>query len=301
MAELSTLGTVLRDTVNPLLSWKPPVKVVATGALTLSGEQTVDGVACVAGDVVLAAGQAAGAARGPYVVAAGSWSRPTWFAVGVNAAGACVKVLAGTHAEEEWLQTASPAIVGTDALTWSSSASAIVSLLDNHETRLDALELTTHGGDRPLWWPPRAKGETPDPADEECDVSVASGLPSGWAIWDLTALVSRSVVGAVDPLATTTTTTSTKRSRCRRTALFTAAQASNKITPMQARAHASGSRSNQALSATLRRTTTLHLWFRRSCQDRLKARCVRAQAEARLARSGQRVTPLFSTSTIGVC
>lgn len=122
MPELSTLGATLRDAVGPLDAWKPPARVVAETNLTLSGEQTMDGVACVAGDLVLAAGQSTATARGPYVVAAGAWQRASWFAIGVDARGACLKILAGTHAGEEWQQTASPAIVGTNSLTWAQSA-----------------------------------------------------------------------------------------------------------------------------------------------------------------------------------
>lgn len=51
------------------------VRAVAASNITLSGTQTIDGVACVAGDRVLAAAQTTGADRGIYVVAAGAWSR----------------------------------------------------------------------------------------------------------------------------------------------------------------------------------------------------------------------------------
>lgn len=49
------------------------VKVAATGNLTLSGEQTVDGAACVAGDLVFARAQSTGAQRALYVVQSGAW------------------------------------------------------------------------------------------------------------------------------------------------------------------------------------------------------------------------------------
>ena len=57
------------------ISWKPPVNTASTGNLTLSGTQTVDGVALVAGDRVLVKDQTDDYENGIYVVAAGAWSR----------------------------------------------------------------------------------------------------------------------------------------------------------------------------------------------------------------------------------
>lgn len=54
---------------------KASVRAVANANITLSGTQTIDGVAVVAGDRVLARGQSTGSQNGVYVVAAGAWSR----------------------------------------------------------------------------------------------------------------------------------------------------------------------------------------------------------------------------------
>lgn len=56
---------------------KPSVRVLGVANLTLSGAQTIDGVAAVAGDRVLATGQTTASANGVYVVAAGAWTRAT--------------------------------------------------------------------------------------------------------------------------------------------------------------------------------------------------------------------------------
>jgi len=56
---------------------KPSVRVVATSNITLSGTQTIDGVTLVAGDRVLPTAQTTASQNGPYVVAAGAWSRAT--------------------------------------------------------------------------------------------------------------------------------------------------------------------------------------------------------------------------------
>lgn len=63
------------DAARSGLDVKASVRVATTANITLSGEQTIDGVAAVAGDRVLVKDQTAGAENGIYVVAAGSWSR----------------------------------------------------------------------------------------------------------------------------------------------------------------------------------------------------------------------------------
>src|SRR3990167_988096 len=56
-------------------AFKAPCKAASTANLTLSGEQTVDGVACVTDDRVLVKDQTACAENGIYVVDTGAWSR----------------------------------------------------------------------------------------------------------------------------------------------------------------------------------------------------------------------------------
>jgi len=58
-------------------AWKAPVKAASTANLTLSGTQTVDGVALSASDRVLVKDQSTASQNGIYVVAAGAWSRAT--------------------------------------------------------------------------------------------------------------------------------------------------------------------------------------------------------------------------------
>jgi hypothetical protein len=56
---------------------KTAVRAATTASITLSGTQTVDGVALAAGDRALVKDQATPAQNGVYVVAAGAWSRAT--------------------------------------------------------------------------------------------------------------------------------------------------------------------------------------------------------------------------------
>jgi phage-related tail fiber protein len=57
------------------LDIKPSVKVATTADITLSGTQTIDGIALVSGDRVLVKNQTTGSQNGIYVVAAGAWTR----------------------------------------------------------------------------------------------------------------------------------------------------------------------------------------------------------------------------------
>lgn len=97
-------------------------RVVATTGLTLSGTQTIDGVACIAGDVVAAFGQSSGAQRGLYVVAAGAWSRAPDMNVSAHvASGMLFSVSEGTdNADTIWRLTTNGAItLGTTSLTFA--------------------------------------------------------------------------------------------------------------------------------------------------------------------------------------
>lgn len=63
------------DTLLQGLNPKGAVRVATTANITLSGTQTIDGVAVIAGDRVLVKDQTATSQNGIYVVAAGAWSR----------------------------------------------------------------------------------------------------------------------------------------------------------------------------------------------------------------------------------
>jgi hypothetical protein len=59
------------------ISSKDPVQAVATANVTsLSGTTTIDGVSLVAGNRVLLTAQTTASQNGPWVIAAGAWSRP---------------------------------------------------------------------------------------------------------------------------------------------------------------------------------------------------------------------------------
>jgi len=97
-------------------------RVVATTNITLSGAQTIDGVAVIAGDRVLVARQTTGSQNGLYVAAAGAWSRAADFdAAAEMPQYAMVPVYEGAeHGLTSWLLLTPPTIVvGATAIYFS--------------------------------------------------------------------------------------------------------------------------------------------------------------------------------------
>jgi hypothetical protein len=110
------------DAVAQGLDPKASVRVATTANITLSGTQTIDGVAVVAGDRVLVKNQTTGSQNGIYVVATGAWTRAI-------DADSNAKVTPGMYTFVEdgtvgsasgWnLITKAPITVGTTALVFS--------------------------------------------------------------------------------------------------------------------------------------------------------------------------------------
>ncbi len=101
------------------LTWKTAVLAGTTGNITLSGAQTIDGVAVVAGNRVLVRAQTTAADNGIYVVAAGAWTRSTDADTPAELDSAAVFVQQGTTlADTGWTQTATIVTVGTTAQAW---------------------------------------------------------------------------------------------------------------------------------------------------------------------------------------
>ncbi|API59512.1 hypothetical protein BSL82_09485 [Tardibacter chloracetimidivorans] len=99
---------------------KAPCQAVAIANITLTGEQTVNGVAVVAGDRVLATAQTNNVDNGIWVVGTGTWARAKDFDGTRDAVqGTLVSVfLGGTDSVLYQLTTADPIVIGTTALTF---------------------------------------------------------------------------------------------------------------------------------------------------------------------------------------
>lgn len=94
------------DSVAQGLDVKASVVVATTANITLSGAQTIDGVAVVAGDRVLVKNQTTASANGIYLVAAGAWTRTTDADTWAKLVSAFVFVEKGTLGSDTgWVST----------------------------------------------------------------------------------------------------------------------------------------------------------------------------------------------------
>ncbi|MBX3044912.1 MAG: hypothetical protein KF896_14465 [Ignavibacteriae bacterium] len=106
------------------LKWKASVKVATTANITLSGAQTIDGVAVGVGDRVLVKNQNTASQNGIYVVAASTWSRATDADAWTELVSAAVFVEQGTvNADSAYTCTSDAGgTLGSTAVTWTTFA-----------------------------------------------------------------------------------------------------------------------------------------------------------------------------------
>jgi hypothetical protein len=107
------------DSATTGLTWKTAVRAATTASIVLSGTQTVDSVALVAGDRVLAKDQTDATTNGIYVVAAGAWSRATDADSAAELDGSAVFVREGSNANTGWVCSSNPANVGSASINYS--------------------------------------------------------------------------------------------------------------------------------------------------------------------------------------
>lgn len=121
------------DSVAQGLDVKTSVSVATTTNITLSGTQTIDGIAVVAGDRVLVKNQSTAATNGIYIVAAGAWSRATDTDTWNELVSAFVFVERGTaNADTGWVCTVDPGgTLGTTNVTFAQFSGAGTYLAGN--------------------------------------------------------------------------------------------------------------------------------------------------------------------------
>jgi hypothetical protein len=102
------------------LKWKPPARAASTVNISLTGTQTVDGVALIVGDRILVKNQTLPENNGVYVVAAGAWARPSDADTAAEISGMAIMVMEGTtQMNTGWTLTTDPPItLGTTPLTF---------------------------------------------------------------------------------------------------------------------------------------------------------------------------------------
>jgi hypothetical protein len=103
---------------NERLSWKTDVLIATTGNVTLSGEQTIDGVLTSA-DRILVKNQGSPEENGIYVTGAGAWLRATDSDSASDLIYAAVFVTGGTlNINTAWKQDETIISLGTTPITW---------------------------------------------------------------------------------------------------------------------------------------------------------------------------------------
>jgi hypothetical protein len=112
------------DNLAAGLKWKSSVKALADSDITLSGEQTIDGIALVSGNRVAVIGQSTASENGIYVVDSGAWSRSSDADQGVELVSAAFFIEEGTsYGDSAWVcVTNSPITLGSTALAFNQFA-----------------------------------------------------------------------------------------------------------------------------------------------------------------------------------
>lgn len=100
------------------------VRAATTANITLAGTPTIDGVALVVGDRVLAKNQTSNWTNGLYIVAAGAWPYATDMDSASDVDGSFVIVEDGAQAGTLWITTSEVVTFGTDAIVWTQFNSA---------------------------------------------------------------------------------------------------------------------------------------------------------------------------------
>lgn len=121
---MTSVSTDRRLGVNSGAAVKVPCRVASTANLTLSGEQTIDGIACVTGDRVLVKNQTSAVNNGIYIVDTGTWGRaPDWDGAYDVVTGTLVLVNSGTtNAHTGWQVTTTGTItVDTTSVSFTNA------------------------------------------------------------------------------------------------------------------------------------------------------------------------------------
>lgn len=134
---MTTVQTDVRQGVNSGAAVKVPCRVATTAAITLSGLQTVDGVALADGDRVLVKNQASGVNNGIYVATTSTWNRAVDFDGTFDVKkGTAVVITDGTSYAGDWFVVSSPdpITIGTSAIAFlpnlTGSTGTPISVMD---------------------------------------------------------------------------------------------------------------------------------------------------------------------------
>lgn len=138
-----------RDGLNSAAAIKGPCRVATTANITLTGLQTVDGVALAEGDRVLVKNQTDARDNGIRIASAGNWERSADFRNSRDVVtGTQVYVTHGTVSAERWygVTTANPISIGTSsiAFTLSDNLAAAAAAADDAEASAAAINYRSY-------------------------------------------------------------------------------------------------------------------------------------------------------------
>lgn len=142
---LADAAAVLAQAAAAGIYWKAPVVNRSTADLTLSGEQTIDGV-LTSTSRILVMNQTAAAENGIYVTAAGAWARATPLDTWDEHVGAVVLVSTGTaYSDQAFMCTVDAGgTLETTDVTWGAFGAVAVNFsVDNYVTVTDYTAGTT--------------------------------------------------------------------------------------------------------------------------------------------------------------
>lgn len=118
---------------------KVPCRACSTSNITLSGEQTIDGVAIVTDDRVLVTAQTSSVDNGIYVADTGAWVRSTDMDGTYDiVTGTLIKVNSGTSNSGFWyVSTTGTPVIGTDAVNFGMASTVLAVVSAFMQTMLD--------------------------------------------------------------------------------------------------------------------------------------------------------------------
>ena len=136
---MASTTTDRRLGLNASAAIKVPCKAATTANITLSGEQTIDGVSCVDGDRVLVKDQTTSSQNGIYLVDTSAWQRDKdWDGALDVKKGTVTYVHSGSTNTGFWyVSTSDPITPGTTSVTIARASSVLAAVSTFVQTLLD--------------------------------------------------------------------------------------------------------------------------------------------------------------------